>query len=115
MTDQPSKTSPLLERIRAAKKKRAIKKAVKKQRPASSGAAMALTGASALISSVLVGLALGAGIDHLLGTKPFAIVLMSMFGIAAGLLTVIGQANKMQAAEALRNHQSREDSENKEG
>ena len=115
MTDQPSKTSPLLERIRAAKKKRAVKKSVKKQRASSAGLAMALMGASALVSSVLVGLALGAGIDFLLGTKPFAMVLMAMFGIAAGLLSVIRQATKLQVDETASKQDIGTGTSNQEG
>ncbi|WP_371396182.1 AtpZ/AtpI family protein [Fretibacter rubidus] len=50
-----------------------------------------------LLVSVLVGLGLGMGLDHLFGTKPWFLFLGLGFGIAAGIKTVLMTAEKMDA------------------
>lgn len=39
-------------------------------------------------SGILVGLLLGYGIDHLWGTQPWGLVIMVIFGAAAGILNI---------------------------
>ena len=48
-----------------------------------------------LVVSVLVGLGLGYGIDHLLDTTPWALLIGLGLGFAAGIKTVLISADKM--------------------
>ena len=50
-----------------------------------------------LLVSVLVGMGLGMGLDHLFGTKPWLLFLGLGFGFAAGIKTVLMTADKMDA------------------
>ncbi|MEQ1889226.1 MAG: AtpZ/AtpI family protein [Alphaproteobacteria bacterium] len=52
-----------------------------------------------LVSAVVAGGALGWGLDWLLGTGPWMLLLFFFLGIAAGILNVIRTANQMNAAQ----------------
>lgn len=58
------------------------------------GIAMRLT--VELVSGVLVGGAIGWGLDELAGTKPFLFLLFLAIGMAAGMLNVFRSARRMQ-------------------
>ena len=51
-----------------------------------------------LVSAVVAGAGLGWGLDWLLGTGPWLLLLFFFLGIAAGILNVIRTANAMNAA-----------------
>lgn len=57
-----------------------------------------------LVSGMLLGLAIGYGLDHVFGTRPIFLVIFVLLGFAAGIRTVIGTANeagrKAQKAQA---------------
>lgn len=50
-----------------------------------------------LVSAVVAGAGLGYGLDWLLGTGPWLLLLFFFLGIAAGILNVIRTANAMNA------------------
>lgn len=60
-----------------------------------------------LLVSVLVGAGLGYGLDRLLGTKPWLLILGLGFGFAAGIRGVIRIADKMDAEMAAMNDQQK--------
>lgn len=51
-----------------------------------------------IIVAVLVGMGLGYGLDKLLGTKPWIMLVGVAFGFAAGIMNVMRSAAKMDAA-----------------
>ncbi len=53
-----------------------------------------------LVVAVLVGTALGYGLDRFLGTQPWLLLLGIGFGFAAGIMNVLRSAEKMDAANA---------------
>jgi len=52
-----------------------------------------------MVSAVVAGTGLGWGIDWLLGTQPWFLLLCFFLGVAAGILNVIRTANAMSAAQ----------------
>lgn len=62
---------------------------------------MAFRFSTELVVALAIGVAMGWGLDWLLGTRPIFIVLMSLFGAAAGIRNVMRVAREMNA-EAMR-------------
>lgn len=60
-----------------------------------SGAATALKISSEFIAGIIVGAALGWGIDHLAGTSPFGLVVFLLLGFAAGVLNALRSAGRV--------------------
>ena len=54
-----------------------------------------------LVSAVVVGGAIGWGLDWLLGTGPWLLLVFFFLGIAAGILNVIRTAQAMNAAQII--------------
>ncbi len=54
--------------------------------------------ASEFVAGVLVGGLLGYGLDYLLGTLPLFLIVLLLFGFAAGILNVIRVVTEMNAA-----------------
>ena len=50
-----------------------------------------------LVSGLVIGLAIGYGLDWLLGTRPILLVVFCLFGFAAGIRTVLGTARELAA------------------
>lgn len=50
--------------------------------------------------AVLVGAGLGYGLDHLLGTRPWFLLVGLVFGFAAGIMSVFRAAGRMDAENA---------------
>ena len=48
---------------------------------------------SELVAGVLVGAAIGWGIDRLLSTSPFGLIVFLLLGFAAGVVNVVRSAN----------------------
>jgi len=59
---------------------------------------MALRLSSEFVAAILVGSALGYGFDWLFGTSPWALIVMLMFGFAAGVMNMVRSANKISAS-----------------
>lgn len=79
---------------RIARAKSAQEQAEKKQRlqDASAGVSaggLALRYGAEFGASVFVGIMIGLGIDHFFGTKPWGLLIMLCFGLAAGMMGVI--------------------------
>jgi ATP synthase protein I len=51
--------------------------------------------ASELIAGVVVGAAIGWGIDHLLSTSPFGLIVFFLLGFAAGVVNLVRSAGDM--------------------
>jgi ATP synthase protein I len=51
--------------------------------------------ASELITGVVVGAAIGWGIDHLLSTSPFGLIVFFLLGFIAGLVNLVRSAGEM--------------------
>lgn len=50
-----------------------------------------------LVSGMLLGLAIGYGLDTLFGTRPVFLVIFALLGFAAGVKTMLGTARQMTA------------------
>lgn len=50
-----------------------------------------------LVSGMLLGLAIGYGLDFVFGTRPIFLVIFALFGFAAGVKTMLGTARQMAA------------------
>lgn len=64
----------------------------KSRRRNSAGMALALRVASEFVSSILVGAAIGYGIDWLLGSSPWVMIVFLLLGFAAGVFNVMRSA-----------------------
>lgn len=65
------------------------------ERPVRSGYGQAFRLSSEFISAILVGLAIGYGLDLLFGTKPWAMIVLLLLGFAAGVMNVLRAAESM--------------------
>lgn len=88
---------------RIARAKSAQEQADKKSRQHESAAgvsagAMALRYGAEFGASVFVGIMIGLGIDHFLGTEPWGLLIMMCFGFAAGVMGVIRAYKELTAA-----------------
>lgn len=59
-----------------------------------------------LMAAVIVGGAMGWGLDRLLGTGPFLLIVMFLVGVAAGFFTVVRTAQQMNRAQAAKDAES---------
>ncbi len=64
-------------------------------KPDSTGYGNAFRLSSEFISAILVGAAIGYGIDWLLGTTPFAMIVFLLLGFVAGVTNVLRAAGEM--------------------
>ena len=55
-----------------------------------------------LMAGVIVGGAIGWGLDRILGTGPFLLIVMFMVGAAAGIFTVVRTAQQMNRDQAAK-------------
>lgn len=60
--------------------------------PSRAGYALALRMGADLVAGVLVGAALGWGVDWLLGTSPFGLIVFFLLGFAAGMMNIMRSA-----------------------
>ena len=91
------------ERLRKAREKR---DEVRQVEAPNSKLGIAFRLVTELMAAVIVGGAIGWGLDRLLGTGPFLLIVMFMIGVAAGIYTVVRTAQQMnrdQAAKDARN------------
>lgn len=92
----------LSERIAQARAEQAAKEAKKAAREAKtdgsvSAGAQALRYGAEFGASVFVGIVFGLLIDHFFGTKPWGLLVMLGFGLAAGILNVIRAYRQLTA------------------
>ena len=54
-----------------------------------------------LLAAVIVGGAIGWALDRVLGTSPFLLIVMFLFGVAAGMRNLMRTAREMNESQAL--------------
>lgn len=64
-----------------------------------------------LVTGVLLGLAIGYGLDELFGTRPILLLIFALLGFAAGVRTMVGTARKMGEAAAAEMRAGKPDDE----
>jgi ATP synthase protein I len=64
------------------------------------GMAMALRLGADFVAGVVVGVALGWGVDRLFGTAPFGLIVFVLLGFAAGVLSVLRSAGVVKRGPA---------------
>jgi ATP synthase protein I len=100
-SDQPA-TGDLAARIARAKAERpAAKLRADVESTGFSGANRAYRLASEFVAAIVVGAAVGYGIDAVFGTRPWAMIILLLLGFAAGVLNVARSAAAMNAAAAV--------------
>jgi len=90
----------LSERIAAAQRvqaEREGKKPDEVEQAGSSAGAQALRYGAEFGMCVVVGVLLGYGIDHFFGTRPWGVLIMMVFGFAAGIRSVIRAYRELTA------------------
>ncbi|MGX9355244.1 AtpZ/AtpI family protein [Roseobacteraceae bacterium S113] len=92
--EQDDQLRALEDRIEAAKAKDAPKP---HQEEHYSQAQLAWRMVIELVAGLGIGFGIGYGLDVLLGTQPFLMVLFVLFGLAAGVLTMVRSAQEVQA------------------
>ena len=92
--DQQERMARLEERIEAAKLAQAPKPRVDEHY---SLANQAWRMVIELVAGLAIGFGIGYGLDVLLGTKPFLMVIFIFLGLAAGIKTMIRSAQEIQA------------------
>jgi ATP synthase protein I len=70
-------------------------------RPSGANYAQGFRLASEFVAGVLVGAALGWGIDYLAGTSPWGMIGFLLLGFAAGVLNVVRAAGRMSADQSV--------------
>ena len=111
MTDEPDP-----ERLRALEARIAKAKGQTPEGRSTTGKALSQGEAAwrmviELVTGVLIGLAIGYGLDDLFGTRPIMLVIFALFGFAAGVRTMIGTARKMGEAAAAQMSAGKPDDE----
>ena len=103
-TENPLKS--LEEKIEAAKK------AVEPEQPVQSKFSAAEVGWRMIIeltAGVFIGFGLGYGLDFLFSTKPVFILILTLFGFAAGVKTMMRSARELQEKELSTQDNTEED------
>jgi len=94
----PSSTSDLADRIARARKGSVAVEAARNLRQRElTGMGRAFRFASEFVAAIIVGALVGYGVDALLGTKPWAMIVLLLLGFAAGVLNVMRAAAEMNA------------------
>ncbi|HEY8594291.1 MAG TPA: AtpZ/AtpI family protein [Devosiaceae bacterium] len=97
--DDRSRIGDLGERIRRARGTRLGKAAAETaKRNEWTGAGRAYRLATEFFAAIIVGAAIGYTIDVLVGSSPWALIVMLMIGFAAGVLNVLRAAAELNAA-----------------
>ena len=96
-SDRESRMKQLEERLGAVRK--AQEPSPRKDEPHSQ-AQHAWRMVTELVAGLLIGFGIGYGLDRLLGTIPFFLVLFTLLGFAAGIKTMLRTANELQRRQA---------------
>ena len=97
----PDPNDALREKIAAAKRLHEQPDKKKKQAESASGisaGALALRYGAEFGACVFVGILIGLGLDHVFGSRPWGLLIMLFFGLAAGILGVIRAYKELTAA-----------------
>jgi ATP synthase protein I len=94
----PSVTDDLASRIQGARSERVKDVSETSRRPGeATRIGRGFRFAAEFVAAILVGAGIGYGIDLLLGTLPFGMIVMLLVGFAAGVLNVVRAARDMAA------------------
>lgn len=85
-SDLHVRLSDLQRRVEARKPKREVQAATDAN---ARGYAQAMRLSSEFIAGIVVGVALGWGVDELFGTRPFGLIIFLLLGFAAGVFNVL--------------------------
>ena len=91
------------ERLRKAREKR---DEVRQVEAPNSKLGIAFRLVTELMAAVIVGGAMGWGLDRVLGTGPVLLIVMFMVGVAAGIFTVVRTAEQMNRDQAAKDAKS---------
>ena len=97
--DPDRRLSEIEERLRKAREKRGE---VRRVEAPNSKLGIAFRLVTELMAAVIVGGAIGWGLDRVLGTGPFLLIVMFMVGVAAGIFTVVRTAQQMNRDQAAK-------------
>lgn len=98
--DRPD-TRALADRIAQARRDKAARTAAEtRQNGDMAGMAKGLRYATEFMAAIIVGGVLGYALDSVLGTSPWALIVLMMIGFAAGVLNVMRAAAEQNAASA---------------
>ena len=81
-----------LSALKSQKDQDAAKRKAKAESSRKSGLGTAYKIGSELVAAMIVGVAIGYGLDHLFGTSPAMLIVFILFGFAAGILNVFRAA-----------------------
>jgi len=91
------------ERLRKAREKR---DEIRQVEAPNSKLGIAFRLVTELMAGVIVGGAIGWGLDRILGTGPFLLIVMFMVGVAAGIFNVVRTAQQMNRDQAAKDAES---------
>jgi ATP synthase protein I len=91
------------ERLRKAREKRAE---IRQVESPNSKLGIAFRMVTELVAALIVGGAIGWGLDRVLGTGPFLFIVMFMVGVAAGFFNVVRSAQQMNRDQAAKDAES---------
>ena len=100
MTDgpDPERLDALEQKLEAAKKARQPKP---REESHVSQAQAGWRMVTELVAGLLLGFGMGFGIDHLAGTKPWFMLIFTMFGFAAGVRVMMRTAKEIQEKNSM--------------
>lgn len=81
-----------LSSLKTQRDEEAAKRKAKEEKSKKSGLGTAYKIGSELVAAMIVGVAIGYGLDHLFGTSPAMLIVFILFGFAAGILNVFRAA-----------------------
>lgn len=97
--DDHDKLSALGTKIAEAEQRRqGGERPVRRRRPASAGMSLGLRVSAELIAALIVGIGIGWGLDRLLGTAPWLLVVFMFLGATGGALNAYRAARGMDDA-----------------
>jgi ATP synthase protein I len=98
---KPGFTSDLAARIKRAQGDRPAQAAAERMRQREmTGLGRAFRLGSEFVAAIIVGAGLGWGVDQLIGTTPWGMIILLLLGFAAGVLNVIRATAEMNAEAA---------------
>ena len=98
--DLSERLEDLSGRIAAERKQRAESEAPTVSYAGASGYAQGFRLASEFVAGTLVGGLIGYGVDYLLGTLPFGLIIFLLLGFGAGILNMARASRRMANSEA---------------
>jgi ATP synthase protein I len=97
--DPDRRLSEIEERLRKAREKRGE---VRRVEAPNSKLGIAFRLVTELVAAVIVGGFMGWGLDQVLGTAPFLLIVMFMVGVAAGIFSVVRTAQQLNREQAAK-------------